>query len=288
MRSIIVGTETGPDGDGGYGMRVGLNRQELRTLLLFADQVDHPIVDEVPIESTVEEQFLESVGFLIRTSVKSRSKDRHDFLIGPHLRLLEEKLINEPGKWAISSDFLVDRNLAISFKPDDFGGLPGYRIRMSPSLRISLQKAIPVPDQDVPYEAILEFKAKRNSELLTFRHHLDSVYQAIFAAPDRPLAEVTELEKLEISIQNTLQVLRESKFSLTGLSLTGTFSISAAAAAFYASLPMGLVAASGFGLAAGASIEIVKSTAIQVSGANSSDPYQYVLSYHRDVFGPQA
>jgi hypothetical protein len=64
-----------------------------------------------------------------------------------------------------------------------------------------------VPTDDVPYEKILEFKARYAPELLALRSHLDDIYLSITTNRDIPRAKNREIEKLESALVDIRQSL---------------------------------------------------------------------------------
>jgi hypothetical protein len=77
---------------------------------------------------------------------------------------------------------------------------------------VSLHRALPVPDKDVPLQDILEFRTKRSDELIALRRHLEEIYGRIVSAGDSDLALKTELERLQQAINDYTKVFHERRF----------------------------------------------------------------------------
>ena len=283
LRKVIVTNELAPDGDGGTGLRRGINRKELRLLALLADSIEYPLLDWVPVKSTPEEEYLMECGLMTRTDCIVNRNIYYDFIFGAHLRLLEEKDIAEPGQWSLASSGLASRQYAYSVRPWEYRGISVDEALMAPTLNIKLAQCIPVPDQDVPFEDILEFKERRRDELLALRYNIDDVYQAILASPDKSLGEVSQIERFNNALIDQVEVSKEASISLGVCDLSASFNISSGIAAFIASLPLGVMSAAVIGAGTGASVELAKSIDFR-SNMQSTSPLQYVSSFHNEVF----
>jgi Family of unknown function (DUF6236) len=181
-----------------------LDPQELRFSLLFWDKLDFPINNVVGIGPDAETQFLQSAGLLNRTMTQVISGgDVVSSFVQTHIDAFRALDQREPGVWSLSTG----KN-AISFAGDD--------MELGKGVLVSLYRAIPVPDKDVPLEDILEFRARRRDELITLRHHLEDIYQRVISAGDGELALNTEIERLERAIDDHIKAARGSglKFRL--------------------------------------------------------------------------
>jgi Family of unknown function (DUF6236) len=83
-----------------------------------------------------------------------------------------------------------------------------------PAFTFLLEKALPVPNLDVPIEKIIQFKKDRKDELYQFRKYISSVQDKIKKASDRQ--EVTEIlidtrESIEKSIHDIEKTLRDGR-----------------------------------------------------------------------------
>ncbi|AVQ01920.1 hypothetical protein B7G68_08715 [Caulobacter segnis] len=255
-----------------------LDLQELRSTLLFWDRIDYPSNNAFPGQTGPEEDFLIAEGVMSRSGIVVAGQSdagltqRHAHLLA--YRLHEEQ---EPGRWTLghSAD-------ALGFPPDEMAEGRG--------LLLKLYQAVPIPDRDMPLEAVLDFKHRRRDELIALRTHFERVYQAILGAPDRSLAELTEWAALDKAIADHVKVAIETKspFKLANLQMRfkfGDVAIGYAAAdmALRAHLPLASAVITG-GLAAAASSFGSLGVGLGLKEAKASNsPFEYITSIHRDM-----
>jgi Family of unknown function (DUF6236) len=255
-----------------------LDPQQLRSQLLFWDELVHPYSSQGFFESpNADQDFLISAGILRREmpSIPAREELGGANHIEGLLDVFKNLDRKEPGKWSLAE--------------------PGMATYLDPFLEkepdkavlVRLFNSVPVPDKDVPLEDILAFKVKRADELTEFRHHLEGIYQTVVAAPDRPLAELTETEALDQSIKNALKASRDSGLKLRLGSLDAKLSLNtghaalAAIAAQAAHLPLTTVLLAATG--AGAKLELSASLGLKGAQATGT-PLKYVMSVHNELF----
>lgn len=77
-------------------------------------------------------------------------------------------------------------------------------------VELELYDMLPVPDQNTPLAEILEFKARRNDELIAFRCYLDEINEEIISSKDIPRAKNTRLARLEMSLKDIDKTINES------------------------------------------------------------------------------
>jgi hypothetical protein len=154
-----------------------LDPQELRFALLFWDRLVLPSSRAIRIDGGNDAHFLETAGILKRIEY-AISGDVAQGIARGQIETFRNLERGEPGVWALSQgekSFLLKEGVV-----DEGTGAS-----------VELLRAIPIPKHDVPLMDILEFKQRRQDELLRLRFQLDSFVAAIDAAEDRP----TELEK---------------------------------------------------------------------------------------------
>jgi hypothetical protein len=147
------------------------------------------------------------------------------------------------------------------------------------SLLVELSDAVPIPTAGVPLYEILQYRERRRAELLALRAHLEALYQAILAAPDRKLAQTTELQKLEKAIRDHLASAREARFPLRMHSLQAKLDLKswgAAAAAYAVSAHEGTSLALQIGGAAAAALIASVSATISPQVKRTSTPFEYI------------
>ncbi|MGL1180701.1 DUF6236 family protein [Vibrio parahaemolyticus] len=102
-----------------------------------------------------------------------------------------------PGQWAIhqSGDQLhIPKNMSKELVTADF----------------ELNQCLPVPFPDLPLEKLIEFKFKREDELIALRKTLDELYLDISNSQDIPRAKIVKISQLEKAINDLDVVARES------------------------------------------------------------------------------
>jgi hypothetical protein len=154
-------------------------------------------------------EFLMSVGVATRTRVQFQgtiSSGNGEFFIAAQQAVFEKHDSESPGQWSLAQ----------------FSTTP-YFSDSTPKLSIEYQlwNRLPIPSSDVPLNEILEFKARRQDELIALRIYLDEMYQSIISAADIPRAKITGLTKLEVALDEIDRVLSEAGIARTISSLRG-------------------------------------------------------------------
>lgn len=129
--------------------------------------------------------------------------------------------------------------------------------RNAPIIEASLVGALPVPSGDVPLDDILQFRAKRQPEILRLRTAIDGLREKAFRAEDLHRGLARSRDELETAIQELHRVLSAGKvrtfFSTLKLYLDisdnkMTTTILGAIAAQHAGFPMEIGAVFGLGV----------------------------------------
>ena len=191
-----------------------------------------------------------------------------------HLAGYHALQLKEPGCWSLARG-----EKSISFADDD--------LEVGRGILVSLCNVIPVPDKDVPLNEILEFKAKRFDELISFRVSLERLYQKIASQPDSKLAMLTEKDDFEKSLADYIKTAKETKlpFRLTKelsakISLSGSDALNVMGSA-----ALGFTVSPLVGYIAGVASVIKFTAGLGLKGRNkTANPFEYVSSYHRDLF----
>lgn len=151
---------------------------------------------------------------------------------------------------------------------------------------LRLYEAIPVPDKEVPLQDILDFKQKRQDELVALRYHLDLIYQRIIAAGDGALALQSEIANLEKSIIDYLKVAKHASFPFINTSFEASLNVLSVPAAVAAALDAynaGLGTVATFLAGATPLIAFGPAAALKNHKANPT-PFRYISSFHKRVF----
>lgn len=182
---------------------------DLRKYLLYWDAIDYPENDCIRIETCPDLEYLIDVNVAKRTHVEfSRpiTAKFNEFFLLAQQEAFKRHEKESPGSWSLAQ---------LSTTPHFVGGIP------TTSVEYELWNMLPVPTEDVPLAEILEFKAKRQDELVALWIHLDEMYQSIISSADLPRAKNAQLAKLEMDLKAIDRTLAESGVRKTVTSLRG-------------------------------------------------------------------
>lgn len=208
-RGIVISPPFEALPNGGFKCGGDPEPADLRKYLLYWDEIDYPDNNFVSIGPGPDLQYLIDANVARRTRVNfqgSMSSGSGEFFIAAQQAAFENHEKENPGLWSL---------VQLSTSP--------YFTNTQPSLAVEyeLWSMLPVPQADVPLNDILEFKQKRQDELTALRVHLDEMYQLIISSSDIPRAKVSQLVKLETSLNEIDRTLSESGVSKTLTSLRG-------------------------------------------------------------------
>nr|DAO88071.1 MAG TPA: hypothetical protein [Caudoviricetes sp.] len=199
MRGIVAGIEYGGSANNLqiYG---GLDPEKLRQYILYGDKIDYPNNNIIGYELTPDEEFLLKCGVLERTmcNFSGTVSIGADLLLDIQLAVFNEHLKQENEIWSIA-------------QPTREIILPENQSILKENLQVELYNCLPVPTIDTPFETILDFKRRRNSELLAFRALLDNMYEDIISHPDADFAKRKSIENIENALIDIDRTLEESK-----------------------------------------------------------------------------
>jgi len=253
-----------------------LDPQELRFSLLFWDKLDYPSNNLIGMPAGRDAEFLEAAGILTRTHVTIRGGgDMADLYRQAHIDAFTRLDSAEPGTWSIATG-----ERSISFLDNE--------LAVGRGALVTIHRAIPVPDKAVHLQELLDFKAKRQSELLALRHHLEAIYQRVASASDDQLALNSAIEALDCAVTDYIKSTRGLGMTMRLASLEASINIGALGAGVVA-YAKGLSASDAIlmGLVAGAGSLIAIKGGFGLSRARSAEtPFRYVSSYHKDLFPP--
>lgn len=178
-----------------------IDPQELRFALMFWDLLAWPRNGFIGMAGGDDEQFLEQCGVLMRPfAAQPGPAPAADWVVNAQLSALKELDRQEPGCWALAQG---EKALNI------VGGLEGEHGAME----VSLRRAIPIPNHDVPLAEILELKERRKDELLALRAHLDMMIADVQASPDDPTdALAARLGDVDAACSDLLKLGKEWQF----------------------------------------------------------------------------
>jgi hypothetical protein len=275
-RGLIVSPPIEVEGTHLLAKSSNLDPQELRFALLFWDKLVWPSSRAIHFASGPDELFLESAKILERPEYTFNGDVAQGIVKGQY-QAFKEREQAEPGVWALShgeNSFLWKDGLA----DQDTGAL------------VELHRAIPIPTTDVPLAEILEFRSRRNDELIILRRHLESFVSEIESSTDKAVALEKRIAEIDQACADLLTVGKEWQFPVYLSSLKTSFSLNpmrflgATAIGWKMGEPYGLTAAAGAAAAAGAgsTLEIKADYGLR-SIRRPSSPFRYACSSHEEL-----
>lgn len=276
-RGIVLSPPVTVQGNSLFIKNSDLDPQELRMSLLYFDELLLPQNNVIYMETgpdlivLIEQSVLKTKKVLYQGS-----GDMAEIFANMHIQTFRQLDAQEPGKWSLATG-------ENSFNWDCLpaGTVDGYKL--------DLLSAIPVPDKEVPFAEILEFKLKRKDELLALRVELDNLGSRIIASGN---AE-NEIKICGLYIQKACTDLL-----ITGKEWRFPIRIADAKCSFEVNVGQ-LVGAAGLGAMVAQSFAMPTVGAL-IGGALSalkitadlkrqpvmprSSPYQYVYSFHNELY----
>ncbi|MEN4917871.1 DUF6236 family protein [Achromobacter spanius] len=153
-------------------------------------------------------------------------------------------------------------------------------------LLVSLLNCIPVPDSNVPLAEVLEFKSRRNDQLMEIRHEVESLY--LLTLGDSDLALRAAKERIDSACADAIKVARESRlrFRLSAVKVGFTLPVGAVIGDLLAkgllSQPITMPAVDA--LLVGAAGALACSWDIVPRAVQPrNEPYRYIASMHREL-----
>ncbi|WP_156874907.1 DUF6236 family protein [Sulfitobacter alexandrii] len=143
------------------------------------------------------------------------------------------------------------------------------------SIEVQLRNALPVPDREVPFEDLLEFKNSRKDQIGRLHAELSQVASRYVGAMDDEKALSSALIDVNTAVSELHRVYEEKWIKRTTKSLTSAF-------AFEGALPAGVAYLLGVEIdkafLVGAGVAIAKSAVTaSVPDKHKDHPYSYVL-----------
>ena len=279
-RGIIVTNQTELSDNGYGGLLVGINPQAIKRSLPLASVywdkikiVADPIVP-VLVSGAVGELMAAGVLEVWKPPISDGPIDEaiqtemlKATLFAPY-EVFEESNQREPGMWSflpLSEVFTIPRSKAIA----------------SRAIEMCLYSKLPTPSASTPIDKILNFKAKRDAELGTFRDRMDDLYQAVISSPDGGAALNSAAEKIDRAVADVFKSMNE-RFETKILS---RFTVSVPVGAVAGALAGHAVAGSP-GAALGAlagSIGLQLRAANVPRGSSPGAPFAYIAGVIEDV-----
>ncbi|MTV37535.1 DUF6236 family protein [Duganella radicis] len=269
-----------PRRNGGLEAHKHLSAEQLRFALLFWDRIAWPSVRFFQGDNNVETDFLMKAGVLVRpeTQLAPSSMSVGRCLANAYFDVFQKLENKEPGRWSLAAETDADIRAFL-----------GDMVVPDRGVNVSLHRAIPVPRGDAPLEDILEFKLKRDPELLALREEIDTARRLVTSSTDRAQEFATQWDRIDGACRDLLLVSREMKMPIRiadmsfGLEITGgaiLAAIGAAATAYTLKETNTLVTSLA---SAGASCVKFAKTYGTRRNLLKKSPLRYVHHFHEDI-----
>lgn len=254
----------------------------IRTALLFFDRIDYPANNIIQIGPETPPG-LEDWGGWQRTRTEFTGAKGNQLLdvfrrsLVSTFEALDER---ESGRWTIA------RSAASNLIPQS---------ALSPNIAFSLKlhNALPIPDQTVPYDEVLLFKDRRQAELTSLRHHMETIGLEVARHGYGGLAETIAFESFQKALADHISVSKETNFlkRLTSIEMKfhwdellnpiSMLGVAGTAASVFYNLP--LIQAIWPALTAAGPLISIEST-LGIKRRNiSNSPFEYIIQATREL-----
>lgn len=282
-RGLIVSPPLEIEGTRLFVRSSQLDPQELRCAALFWDRLVWPSSRAIHFGSGPDAEFLESAGILSRPDYTVYGDVAQGIASGT-VQAFVDRDREEPGLWS-----LAQGENSLLLRSNEF--VAGNAIQLS------LHRAIPVPDKDVPLAEVLEFKQRRDAELNALRVEIDSLVVAVGAAEDGHQALEMQIARVDKACADALTVGKEWQFPvrLMNVKTSGEVlpiaAIAGGIAVFKGSMELGLPISTavwggiGGAVATNFSALKIKHEGIEFrSFRKGQGPWRYVYDFHKELF----
>jgi len=224
LRGVIASALQFGSGENSGGVTLNSSSVPLRYLTLYWDKVVIPDSKIIHFELPNQDILIDA-GVVLRPIASVKNS-----VAGPaEILQAQSHIAQELIESDIETDWAIHQ-VGISFVfPPEFQ-------KETRTVRVNLQKTLPVPPDDVPFEDILDFKDRRKDELKGLHEHLDELYLEVLRSPDPSLSGKAAIAKFRASLDDLQKVSDERwkstrKYDLSvDLNVDGAKLVTAAAA----------------------------------------------------------
>lgn len=209
-RGIIITPNYKVLDGGGLQLAGGVEAVNLRKYLLFWDKIDYPVNNMIHVDGGSDINFLIQEGFATSTEIRFQRMEAHEnglLFLASQMAAFEQNNRAEDKEWSIA-------------QPTERLIVPNEYSKRQGCLEFELYEAVQIPTADVPLQDVVEFKTRRNAELLALRDSMDSIVDQIMSSQDIPKRKNKALNKLHRDLNNFNRVMKETKFQRVKRSLT--------------------------------------------------------------------
>ncbi|WP_206539881.1 DUF6236 family protein [Rheinheimera mesophila] len=162
-RGIIITPNYKVLDGGGLRLAGGVEAVNLRKYLLFWDKIDYPVNNMIHIGGGPDIEFLIQEGIATSTEVRFQRMEAHEnglLFLASQMVAFEQNNQSKDKEWSIAQP--TERLIV----PQEYSKRQGC-------LEFELYNAVQIPTADVPLPEVVEFKIRRNAELLALRDSMD-------------------------------------------------------------------------------------------------------------------
>ncbi|MFC3854065.1 DUF6236 family protein [Salinispirillum marinum] len=209
-RGIIITPNYRMLDGGGLQLAGGVEAVNLRKYLLFWDKIDYPVNNMIHVGGGPDIEFLIQEGIATSTEVRFQRMEAHEnglLFIASQMVAFEQNNKVKDKEWSIAQP---TQRLIV---PQEYSKRQGC-------LEFELYDAVQIPAAVVPLPEVVEFKMRRNAELLALRDSMDSIVDQIMSSQDIPKRKNKALNKLHRDLNDFNRVMKETKFQRVKRSLT--------------------------------------------------------------------
>lgn len=207
MEKGIIAAPARVSGNGAqFRSEGGVTPEELRYFLLYWDKVVIPTTNLVHLAVPQEDE-------LLTTGVVTRPRVPFSGAFNGELMARAQLL----AQTAVARD-LIKNDRSVDWALHQIGSeiiVPDNESIEKQLIRVDLVNSLPVPNGDVPFPDVLEFKERRKDELIQLHQAIDDLYLEILSSPDPSLKTKQAVSQFRKSIEALDNVTKE-KWKRTG------------------------------------------------------------------------
>ncbi|MEG0259612.1 MAG: DUF6236 family protein [Lysinibacillus sp.] len=278
MRGIVINPKFEILEEGVLLKTTHIEPEDLRKYLLFWDRIDFPSNNVIYLGDNVESQFLINAGIMQRTmhQLNGFSGNMEHLFADLQYKTFLDNNKKEKGMWSIaqtSNQLILNPNDLIKKRAIEF----------------ELINCVPIPTVDVPLETILEFKTRRNDELLAFRNAIDKLYEEIINSLDDDRAKQRIFTEIQLNSNDLIRVMGESRIKMILQNIKAEFSLTDLAkgigAGIFATSVLDIPAvASVVGVSILSTVNVKVDDLFQPKGITDElKPYAYLYHAHKQL-----
>lgn len=192
IKGIILPSGLGLEEHKDLSVLGGVSGDTLKKYILYWDKIDIPQSTRIGYNHSPDITFLKEHGVLEMTIIdEGKTFSRNvESPLDKNIRCLEQKNLSSQGVWSIAGDY------SDSYKSPE---------STTSQLMVNILCGLPIPGSDISFEDILNFKQKRNPELLQFRDCMNRLYDGLSKEYD----QVTRINKIEHEISKSISDLNK-------------------------------------------------------------------------------